>query len=319
MARRRPLTVLRSTFAAAVIATVCLGTVAAAPSASAAPSPTSAPVSVVTFNVLAPIWAAPTFYPPTLDPALLGQQYRRSRITALLQSASTTTDVFCLQEVQTSEFNAFVAALGPRFDGAMSSNAPTYWSSWLTPGLPWQPNGTAIFVKRATVTTSTMRDIPLTSDGNHAVLFDGTVRATGRRLRIGSVHLDSDRGNNRVAEANALVAAMPLARGSLDIVCGDLNEDSVTGSVSGLLGHEGYTDVLASLGNRESTHPWSSTYNKAGMWGIIDHIVVRGAAPVAGDVLDGGVWSIADEVARIAQNLRNVGSDHFPVTGTVGS
>lgn len=295
------------------------GLVATAPAGSAAPSAAPPAVSVMTFNVLAPIWAAPIYYPSTLDAALLGQQYRRARITALLQSAAPTTDAFCLQEVQASEFTAFAAALGTKFEGAMSANAPTYWSNWLTPGLPWQPNGTAIFVKRATLTKTSLRDIALTTDGNHAVLFEGSLRATGRRVRIGSVHLDSDRGNNRVAEANALVAALPAVRGSLDIVCGDFNEDAATGSVSGLLAHEGYSDVLASLGNRESTHPWTSTYNRATMWGIIDHIVERGGTPMAGDVLDGGVWSISDEVARIEQNLRNVGSDHFPVTGTVGS
>lgn len=40
--------------------------------------------------------------------------------------------------------------------------------------------------------------------------------------------------------------------------------------------------------------------------------------PLSGDVLDYGVWSIEDEVARIEANLVNTGSDHFPVRADVG-
>jgi hypothetical protein len=53
-------------------------------------------------------------------------------------------------------------------------------------------------------------------------------------------------------------------------------------------------------------------------WAIIDHVLVRGALPVAGDVFDLGVWSIADVVSRIEANFRNTGSDHFPIGGTIG-
>ena len=80
----------------------------------------------------------------------------------------------------------------------------------------------------------------------------------------------------------------------------------------------GFTDALAAVGNREPTHPWSSSYNSAPRWGIIDHVLVRGAAPRDGDVADFGVWAIADEVERIAANFRNTGSDHFPVLASVG-
>ena len=50
----------------------------------------------------------------------------------------------------------------------------------------------------------------------------------------------------------------------------------------------------------------------------IDHILVRGGRPLTGDVFDFGVWSIADEVPRIEANLRNTGSDHFPIGGAFG-
>ncbi len=97
-----------------------------------------------------------------------------------------------------------------------------------------------------------------------------------------------------------------------------MNEDTVVGPVGGVLARDGFADVLASLGNREPTHPWSTTYNGSQKWAIIDHVLQRGGSSLAGDVLDLGVWSIPDEVSRIEANLRNTGSDHFPVVASVG-
>jgi hypothetical protein len=36
-------------------------------------------------------------------------------------------------------------------------------------------------------------------------------------------------------------------------------------------------------------------------------------------VFDFGLWSIADEVQRIAENFRQCGSDHFPIAGQVAA
>ena len=40
------------------------------------------PLSVLSFNVLAPLWAATRWYPDRLDPALLDRAFRRERVTA---------------------------------------------------------------------------------------------------------------------------------------------------------------------------------------------------------------------------------------------
>ncbi len=89
----------------------------------------------------------------------------------------------------------------------------------------------------------------------------------------------------------------------------------MTGTVSGVVERAGFVDVLAAVGSREPTHPWSSTYNGAPRWSIIDHLLVRGARPLSGDVLDFGAFAIADELARIEANFRNTGSDHYPDRG----
>ena len=299
---------------------VVLATLAAWPAAAPAPPPPArdAQLSMVTFNVLAPVWAAPDWYPPEMDMTLLDADFRRERITAFLSARAADTDVFCLQEVQESELPALLAALGSGFTGALAHNDPDWWSNWVVPEIPWAPNGTAIAVRRQAFSNLSFRDVPLSGDGNHGEIVEGVHRATGRPFRGASIHFDSDKEANRGREARALMAELPAASGTIDVVCGDFNEDSVTGTAGGVVRRAGFVDVLDAVGNREPTHPWSSSYNGAPRWSIIDHVLARGAQPLSGDVLDFGAWSIADELARIEANLRTTGSDHFPLTGAVG-
>ena len=187
----------------------------------------------------------------------------------------------------------------------MAENDPSFRSNWLVPELPWEPNGAAIFVKSSGVGSRVFEDLPL-GTGNHAALLQGVHTASGRRLRVASVHLDSDRNGNRLQELRATLDARPEGPVT-DILCGDFHEDAVAGSASGLLAKGGYVDVLASLGNREATHPSSTSHSQSPRWSIIDHIAVRNARPVAAEVVDFGMWRIADEVARIEENFRRSG------------
>ena len=289
------------------------------PAAAPAPPPPSNPqLGMVTFNVLAPVWAAPDWYPPEMDMSLLDAASRRARITSFLASRAADTDIFCLQEVQESEFPAFLAAVGGGFAGAMSHNDRDWWSNWVVPEIPWAPNGTAIMVRRQAFSNLAFRDIALSGDGDHAELVEGVHRATGRRFRAASIHLDSDKEANRGREARSLMSQLPPAAGAIDVVCGDFNEDSVTGTAGGVVKRAGFVDVLDAVGNREPTHPWSSSFNGATRWAIIDHLTVRGAQPLSGDVLDFGGLSIPDELTRIESNFRTTGSDHYPVGGAAG-
>jgi endonuclease/exonuclease/phosphatase family metal-dependent hydrolase len=296
-----------------------LAALAAWPAAAPAPPPPSNPqLGMVTFNVLAPVWAAPDWYPPEMDMSLLDAADRRARITAFLASRAASTDVFCLQEVQESEFPAFLAAVGSGFAGAMSHNDRDWWSNWVVPEIPWAPNGTAIMVRRQAFSNLVFRDIALSGDGDHAELVEGVHKATGRRFRAASIHLDSDKESNRGREARSLMSQLPPAAGAIDVVCGDFNEDSVTGTAGGVVKRAGFVDVLDAVGNREPTHPWSSSFNGATRWAIIDHLTVRGARPLSGEVLDFGGLSIPDELTRIEENFRTTGSDHYPVGGAAG-
>lgn len=283
---------------------------------SAAAGPKSADLRVVSFNVLAPLWASPVWYPADLDPALLDRAFRRARIQAFLASVRRDVDIVCLQEVEQAELPFLLSALGNDFEGGMAVNDEGFWSAWLA-GNPWAPNGTAVAVRKTTVANRLFADLGVSDDGNHVAAVTGVLAAGGRPVRVFSVHLDSDSTANRGAELDSLMAQAPPYAGYVDVVCGDINEDTITGTAAGIFKRNGYVDVLASVGNREPTHPFSSTYYASHRWAIIDHVMVRGAAPVGGDVFDSGLWSISDELERIEENFRRVGSDHFPIAGQV--
>lgn len=294
-----------------------LGALVAITAFPAAAAAAAAPLRLLSFNILAPLWADARWYPAALDPALLAADFRRARITAFLRAEGRSRDVVCLQEVEAAEMPFLQQALGSAFVGSFAGHDPQYWSNWLVPSLPWVPNGNAVFVRRAAVAAASFVDLPLAGTGNHAAVLDTQIAGSGRPLRIASVHLDADRNNGRRVEFQALVDHLATRPAGVDLVLGDINEDTVTGSLGGEVRRAGFTSVLAAVGNREATHPFTTSYNGATRWAIIDHLLARGAAPRAGDVFDFGLWSIGDEVERIAANLRACGSDHFPVAGEV--
>jgi endonuclease/exonuclease/phosphatase family metal-dependent hydrolase len=192
-----------------------------------------------------------------------------------------------------------------------------YWSNWLVPELPWEPNGTFVAVRNARFSGSLFQDLALSGSGNHAAAFEGVDRASGRPVRIYSVHFDSDSNRNRRLEIEALLAEARPDATAVDVVCGDVNEETSLGSAGTLFRAADFVDVLAVLGQREPTHPFTSSYNRSPRWAIIDHILVRNGVPVEGSVIDFGLDREEDEIARIEGNLRASGSDHYPVTATV--
>ena len=278
----------------------------------------STSLGVLSFNVLAPLWAAPKWYPTNLDPAALNRQTRLRATQALLGSLSGQLDVVCLQEVNAPELKGYLDALGPDFKGAMAQNPPSWWANWLVPELPWEANGTAVIVRKSRFKGGSFEDVAL-PDGNHAEVYQGVDSLTGRKVRVQSIHLDSDRLDNHKTELTTLFDRYPASRGVVDILAGDFNEDTDIGTAASLLEKAGYKDALTAIGNLEATHPWSSSYNTNQRWGRIDHITSRNAISLGGDVLDFGVWGLTDETARIAANLGKTGSDHFPVIASLGA
>jgi endonuclease/exonuclease/phosphatase family metal-dependent hydrolase len=257
------------------------------------------------------------WYPADLDPAVLDAAARRDAVTAYLRGAARTAEVICLQEVQDTEWPALLEAAGPAFTGRFAVNDRSFWSEWVVPELGWRPNGTAVLIRRDAFRDVRLDDVAIGSQGNHSAMATAVHRGTGRLVRVASVHLDTDKQADRTRELAPVPQRWPAREASSDVVCGDFNEDTTVGTASGRLLRAGFTDVLAAVGQRVPTHPFRESYNGSPRWGIIDHVVVRGAAPADGRVVDAGVSGIDDEVTRIEEFMRRLGSDHYAVEATV--
>ena len=74
---------MRATRRLSIALVAGLAALAALPAAAPAPPPPSNPqLGMVTFNVLAPVWAAPDWYPPDMDMSLLDAAHRANRVAA---------------------------------------------------------------------------------------------------------------------------------------------------------------------------------------------------------------------------------------------
>jgi endonuclease/exonuclease/phosphatase family metal-dependent hydrolase len=282
-------------------------------------TPSSNKIRVLSFNILAPCWADPSYYPASTAP-LLNRLTRRKTIIDLLKSYQNSVDVFALQEVAQSEFNCLKEALKMTHIGFQANHASSYWSNWITPANPWEPNGNAIFVNKSLFTTISFEDFASSGSGNHSALFTATIKNSGgKMIRAASVHLDSDYPYNRKNELGAVLAKWLPKSNNLDIILGDFNTETDATNIQTDIKKAGYNDLLELLGTARQTHPWDSKYYGADNWGIIDHITYRNGSAVSGAVVDFNLFQLYpnNEEARININFQQSGSDHFPLTGVI--
>lgn len=282
----------------------------------------AASLKVFSFNVLAPPWANPDSYPDSSLP-YLDRAIRRQAIINTLHNIKGTTDVFCLQETTPVEFGYFASEL-KEFVGIQANHDPSYWSQYITVNPPWEPNGTAIFLKKTVFSNVQLSDQPLSNSGNHGALAKATHKATNRKVRFISVHFDSDTGGNRNKEMQAAIQLLAVQQNSIDMIIGDFNSDPAQGNYQVDLQNAGFVDVLDAMGNTENTTPYATQYSSSTNYGQLDHILVRSATPSSGDVIDNNLYVIYPDVtghiyedARITKNMQLVGSDHFPIWGIV--
>ncbi len=275
----------------------------------------SDPIRVVTWNVLAAPWAAPAFYPTDLDPMLLDRTARAHLVALLL--ASFAADVMCLQETTPPDLSVTLDALGPGYAAHQCSNGPDLWSSWSTPDHPWEPNGTAVLWRRAAWTDVRPAAVDLSGDGNVAATIEARHLGSGRPARIMSVHLDADHPELRREQLPVALAAFPSDARTVDVIAGDCNEDTVGTDLGEIVGAHGFIDALTELSRLEPTHPYACPTDEYAPIARLDHVMVRGADPVEGAVLDSGVWPVPEPGRRLAEHLRRTGSDHLPVVTTL--
>ncbi len=273
-------------------------------------------LTVVSYNVLAPIWAAPRFYPDGMDVAVLDPMRRRAARQSLLRTIAF--DIACLQEVTESELAALLVDLGPSHAAFLARNGADYWSGWQTPELGWEPNGPAIVVRNDLAIDLVFRDVEVSTAGNHAAVLHLTHRASGLDLRIVSVHLDADEQRTRLDELRALLRGLPALAGTVDVVAGDLNEGTAGTALGDALAAAGFADALDTLGVSAPTHPVFRPGDDLASLAVIDHVLTRGGRALDGRVVDSGVWAEASSATRIETHLRVAGSDHLPIVARIG-
>lgn len=281
-----------------------------------------ATIKVASFNILAPPWAHPEVYPKICTP-FLDRHLRRQAIISILDNVKDSTDIFCLQEVTPIEFDFISQALN-EFSGAEINHEPHYWSHYIMEDPPWEPNGTAIFIKNAHFSEIVFRDLSLSGNGNHASYVEAIHNETQKRVRAISLHLDSDLVTNRKVEMQAAIDVLGADVGAIDFIVGDYNPEPNKPNEHESLEKEGYVDLLQAVGSRKATFSPTTEGSHSITFGRLDRISVRNAKPLSGDVIDCDLFSqlpiVKDnlyEGLRVALGLVLIGSDHFPVWGIV--
>ena len=277
-------------------------------------------LTVVTWNVLAAPWAAREHYPVEMDPELLDRTVRAGLVASVL--ARLDADVVCLQETTAPDLAATRAQLGDVYDVAAAPNGASLWSNWSTAAVPWEPNGTAVLWRRTAFSDVFTGEVELCADGNVATTIRARHVGSGAFIRIMSVHLDADSPELRRAQLPLALAASEAEghsdHGVIDIVGGDCNEDTVGTDLGVAVQHHGFCDALSELANFDPTHPYARPSDDYAPIARLDHVFVRSATPLAGRVVDSDVWDIVVPAARLGEHLLRTGSDHLPVTVTLG-
>ena len=194
-------------------------------------------------------------------------------------------------------------------------NGQELWANWATPELPWEPNGTAVAWRRDAFTDAVAGRLPL-GGGNVATTAELT-HTSGARVRVVSVHLDVDHPELRRTQLATVLATLPAADGTFDLVAGDCNEDTAGTDLGAIVADAGFVDVLDELEVVAPTHPYARPGDDWTALARLDHVLVRGAVPMAGQVVDAGTWAVEIPGIRMAELLRRTGSDHDAVVATV--
>ena len=267
---------------------------------------------VATWNVLAAPWAAPAFYPDGMDATLLDRDARAGLVATAF--VGLDAEVVCLQETTPPDL-ATIFATADGYDVHAVPNGRELWASWATPELPWEPNGTAVAWRRDAFTDAVAGELSL-GGGNVATTVE-LIHSSGARVRVASVHLDVDRPDLRRTQLPAALTVFPAVDGAFDLVAGDCNEDTVGTELGAIVAGAGFVDALNELEVFAPTHPYARPGDDWTALARLDHVLVRGATPMAGQVVDAGTWAVEVPGIRMAELLRRTGSDHDAVVATV--
>lgn len=288
-------------------------------------------LTVLTFNVLAPNFAAPKYYPQDFDD-YLSKNRRRVSTTLFLTDIKNKCDIIALQEVTSDtfihddhvfegEFNYFNGLLCDDFIGMFFPHDKTYWNNYFdkTGEYSYIKNGNALFLRKSVFTIPIWSDIPL-GTGNHSIKADAVHLPTMRNIHVLNVHFENIDENVRITELCAAVDTMSSCHDNNDItiILGDFN--TKISPIIEKITHD-FKDSMIEINNKTPT--FSFTYNDP-----IDHIIYMGndIVPIhdLSRVIDNGLYNKYPVLyptdvlgsLRLRESLELHGSDHFPVITT---
>lgn len=289
-------------------------------------------LSILSFNILAPHFASPSYYPPGMDKPL-AQCYRRRATRRFLSQIKQSCDILAFQEVthgtkspdplpgcklspvSFDEYSDLIELLDDTFTGMFYPHDPNYWSEYGT----YVPNGNALFFRRDVFSDPVWTNISLKT-GNHAVLGEVTHLCSGQKFRVLNIHLDSESDKRRHCELMTALSYLSDTRDITDIILGDFNMGASDPYFS-VVCQAGFRDVMKDV--KVNTPTFSFMSNEP-----IDHIIYRDRSqsaiiPIIGKsrVLDNGIWDKYPRLgpldifagARVRACLDTYGSDHLSV------
>jgi len=278
-------------------------------------------VKVGSFNILAPSWASPQFYPERSHALLFPSERRIDRVVRFLLTNLKNTDVLALQETEHGLDSRISQLLADKYVFFSVYHDDSYWAKWVTEDRPYRRNGVAIAVKKGVFDQVTSIDLPL-GTGNHAQVVICRHIALDRWFRIVSVHFELDETDIREQEVEAVANYLRSegnGRSYVDVVAGDFNSDLDSDLFASLFFQNGFRDAHRHLDETYATHP-----EKLGD-DCIDHILVRGnhVEPIIATVHASDIMSAhpegseAHKEERLARCLEFNGSDHFAIDTTL--
>lgn len=281
-------------------------------------------ISIISFNILASVYASPDYYPDECAP-YLDTSNRSIVINKFLFNCNY--DIIGLQEVTQTEYAILMATLDNKYTSCFFPHDETYCNEWMDPENT-QPNGNAIFLANAMFKDTIWSDIRLAS-GNHVVsCLTNTI--SNIKLRITNIHLDGDDMECRRKEYLELLDQLSFDPDMIDIVLGDFNDGLILIDIA-----KQYPIRASATGRNDGYHFKDAinsvlTYSMAGAAKTkqpIDHITYRYGKDltVTASVLDKNMWidyPVLNEHdplcgPRCCMCLELYGSDHIPVAATL--